>query len=114
VACKLLGGAPMSSFESIYKKMVSLEQSGAGENRETTHKFDAARQMPPTVRDELHNILGIIQDYIDRLLRKHWEDPTLQPHLQLISESAKRAAALVRDATPTTQHPLPRQNPPPP
>jgi hypothetical protein len=104
----------MSSFESIYKKMVSLDQNGAGENHEPIYKFDAARQMPPAVRDEFNNILGIIRDHADRLLRKHWEDPVLQPQLQLILESAKRAATLIHDVTPPADYPLPRQNPLPP
>ena len=94
----------MSSSEFIYKKMASLEQSGAGRFHETACKFDAARQMPPAVGHELNNILTIIQGYADRLLRKHREDPALQPQLQLILESAKRAAALIREAAPPAQN----------
>jgi signal transduction histidine kinase len=99
---------PMSSSEFIYKKMASLEQSGAGRFQETACKFDSGRQMPQTVVHELNNILTIIQGYADRLLLKHGEDPALRPQLRMIFESAKRAAALIRETT------SPAQNPPSP
>jgi len=101
----------MQSSEFIYKKMASLEHSGVGRLQETAWKLDSARQMPPTVRHELNNILTIIQGYADRLLRKHWEDPTLQPQLQMILESARRAATLIREAAPPAQNLTHRQNP---
>ena len=104
----------MSSSEFIYKKMASLEQSGAGRFHETAWKLDSARQMPPTVRHELNNILTIIQGYADRLLLKHGEDPALQSQLRMIYESARRAASLIREAAPPAQNLTPRQNPPPP
>ncbi len=104
----------MSSSEFIYKKMASLDQSGAGRFQETACKFDSAQQMPRTVRHELNNILTIIQGYADGLLRKHRQDPALQSPLQLILESAKRAATLIREATPPAPNPTHRQNPPPP
>jgi len=104
----------MSSSEFIYKKMASLEHSGAGRFQETTGKFDAARQIPPAIRHELSNILTIIQGYADGLLRKHRQDPTLQPPLQLILESAKRAATIVREAAPPASNLAPRQNLPAP
>lgn len=104
----------MQSSEFIYKKMASLEQSGAGRFQETVCKFDSAWQMPRTVVHELNNILTIIQGYADRLLLKHREDPALQPQLRMIFESARRAAALIREAAPPAQNPNQRQNPPPP
>ena len=52
------------------------------------------------VRHEFNNILTVIQGFAEWLLRKHWEEPALQPQLQLILESAKRAAALIREASP--------------
>jgi len=104
----------MQSSEFIYKKMASLEQSGVGRFQETACKFDSAWQMPRTVVHELNNILGIIQGYADRLLLKHGEDPALQPQLRMIFESARRAAALIREAAPPARNPGQRQNSPPP
>ena len=52
------------------------------------------------VAHELNNIVTIIQGYADRLLLKHGENPALETHLKLISEAARRATAIVRDASP--------------
>jgi signal transduction histidine kinase len=91
----------MSSDESIYKKMVSFpERNSDGSLRESTSKYDPARHVAPIVAHELNNILTIVQGYADRLLLRHSEDPALMPHLRLISEASKRAAAVVREATP--------------
>jgi len=107
----------MSSFDSIYKKMASsLEQSGASPMHDA--KFDPARHIAPVVAHELNNILSIIQGYADRLLLKHDKDATLEPHLKLISEAARRATIIVRAADP--KRPAgngllqPPQNPPAP
>jgi signal transduction histidine kinase len=109
-------GAAVSSFDSIYKKMAAaLEQSGAG-NAQPSKKSDPARQVTPDIAHELNNILTIIQGYAERLLLKHGEDLALAPHLKVISEAARRATTIVRDATPSNagtefgQH----ENPPPP
>jgi len=104
----------MQSSEFIYQKMASLEQNGAGRFQETACKADSAWQMPRVVVHELNNILGIIQGYADRLLLKHGEDPALQSQLRMIFESARRAAALIREAAPPAQNPGQRQNPPSP
>jgi signal transduction histidine kinase len=91
----------MSTLDSIYKKMASsLEQNGAGHVQDSAHKFDQSRHMAPMVAHELNNILTIVQGYADRLLIKHGEEPALQPHLKLISEAAKRAGTIIREATP--------------
>ncbi|HTV75457.1 MAG TPA: histidine kinase dimerization/phospho-acceptor domain-containing protein [Candidatus Baltobacteraceae bacterium] len=92
----------------------SLEQGGAGQLHESAHKFDSTRHVAPAVAHELNNILTIIQGYADRLLIRHGEDPALQPHLKLISEATKRAAIIVRDATPPNASAALRQSPPPP
>ena len=63
-------------------------------------KYDPARQVTPQVAHELNNILTIVQGYADRLLLRHGQDPALLPQLRLISEAAKRAAIVVREATP--------------
>ena len=78
----------------------SLEGSGEGTPREFILKYDPSRHMAPIVAHELNNILTIVQGYADRLLLRHGEDPALLPQLRLISEAAKRAAVVVREATP--------------
>lgn len=89
----------MSTYDSIYKKLASsIEHGGAGHAHEV--KFDPARHISPVVAHELNNILTIVQGYSERLLSKHNEDAALQPHLKLISDAAKRAAIIIRDATP--------------
>lgn len=91
-----------SSLDSIYKKMASaLEPGGAGNLREQT------RHISPVVAHELNNILTVVQGYADRLLVKHQADATLQPHLKLISEAAKRATTIVREATPQIANAIP-------
>ena len=89
----------MSSMENIYKKMAE-SAAGAGPSHETTPKFDAARHIPPAVAHELNNIIAIIRGYADRLLVKHSQDPALEPHLKLISDAARRAGLIVREAMP--------------
>jgi signal transduction histidine kinase len=78
----------------------SAEQNGAGHVQEPAHKFDPSRHMAPIVAHELNNILTIVQGYADRLLIKHGDEPALQPHLKLISEAARRAGTIIREATP--------------
>jgi hypothetical protein len=91
----------MSSYASIYKKMAVMpERNSDGSLRGLTSKFDPARHVAPMVAHELNNILTIVQGYADRLLLRHSDDPALMPHLKLISEASKRAAAVVRAATP--------------
>lgn len=104
----------MSSFDSIYKKLASSLEGGAGHAHESN--FDPARHVAPVVAHELNNILTIIQGYSDRLLIKHEKDPALQPHLKLISEAARRATAIVRAALPGKNQntlPNPKQTLPP-
>jgi hypothetical protein len=90
----------MSSYESIYKKMASSLESGEGSPHEPAPQYDPSRHVAPIVAHELNNILTIVQGYADRLLLRHGEDPALLPHLRLISEAARRAANVVREATP--------------
>jgi signal transduction histidine kinase len=100
----------MSSYESIYKKMSSsLERNSDGSLRESASKYDPARHVAPVVAHELNNILTIVQGYAERLLLRHGDDPELAPHLKLISEASKRAAAVVRDATPPDANNMFRQ-----
>lgn len=103
----------MSAYESIYKKMASLSEPGEGSPRESAPKYDPARHVAPVVAHELNNILTIVQGYADRLLLRHGEDPALLPHLRLISEAARRAAIVVREATPPNANETFRQSFPP-
>ena len=116
VACKLLRGAAMLPFDSIDKKMAaSLEPSGA-ENAQPSQKSDPTLQIPRDIAHDLNNILMIIWGHADRLLSQHGEDPALAQRLKVISDAAKRATTIVRDATPsnTGTEFVKRQNPPPP
>ncbi|HZL14098.1 MAG TPA: hypothetical protein VFC85_08125 [Verrucomicrobiae bacterium] len=90
----------MSSYESSYKKMASLDPTHLKCLPDLAQKFDPARHVAPIVAHELNNILTIVQGYADRLLLRHAEDAALQPHLKLISEASRRAAAIIRHATP--------------
>jgi hypothetical protein len=111
LACKLLCVAAMSSIEEIYKKMAAREQDAAGWP-DNSQKIDPARHISPMVAHDLNNLLTVIQGHADRMLFRHGEEPALAPHLKVISEAVKRAAAIVREATPPSPAALPKQNPP--
>ena len=87
----------------------SLERNSDGSLREITTKYDPARHMAPRVAHELNNILTIVQGYAERLLLQHNTDPALTPHLRLISEASKRAAVIIREATPPDANNMFRQ-----
>jgi len=110
LARKVLCVTAMSSLENIYKKMAEAA-AGADALHETTQ--NSTPHVSPAVAHELNNIIAIIRGYADRLLFKHGENPALEPHLKLISEAAKRAAAIIHDALPPNPSPTVRQNPPP-
>ena len=85
--------------------------AGAGALHETAQKIDSARHISPVVAHELNNIIAIIQGYADRMRVKHGENLALEPQLKLISDAAKRAAAVVHDAMPPDPSPIIRPNP---
>jgi signal transduction histidine kinase len=58
------------------------------------------RQIGREVAHELNNILTVIQGYADRMILKHGDNPALRPELQLISENARRAVGVIRQASP--------------
>lgn len=93
-----------SSYDSIYKKMAASENS---EDRlpESGASFDPAKHVSPVIAHELNNILAIVQGYADRLILKYADDAPLHSQLKMITEAARRAAAIIRDATP----PVPSQ-----
>jgi len=82
----------MSAYDLAYKKMA--EQGGAGKG------IDPSRHISPAVAHELNNLLTVVQGYADRLLLQQGDDLDLQPHLKSISEASRRAAMIVREATP--------------
>jgi len=101
----------MSSDATIQNEMPpTLEPEGTASWREAHPGFDPTRHMAPDVAHELNNILTVVQSYSDRLLLHHGGDPALMPHLKLISEAARRAAAVVRKARPPKANELLRTN----
>ncbi len=58
------------------------------------------RQISREVAHELNNILTIVQGYADRMILKHGDNPALRPDLQLISDNARRAVSVIRQAVP--------------
>ncbi|HEV2320318.1 MAG TPA: hypothetical protein VGV18_11240, partial [Verrucomicrobiae bacterium] len=61
---------------------------------------DPAKHIPPVIAHELNNVLAIVQGYADRLILKYADDMALHSQLKMITEAARRAAAIIRDATP--------------
>ena len=119
MACELLNTAAMTpSFDSICKKMAA---SANQEPRppEAAAPFDPAKHISPVVAHELNNILAIVQGYADRLILKYADDKALHSQLKMITEAARRAATIVRDATPppsgtsqsASRHPNPKPEP---
>lgn len=88
----------MSSFDNIYQKMVPSLDSGALAQLHQPEPPPEQNQIGRDVAHELNNILTIIQGYADRMIMKHGQDPTLCPDLKLISNNARRAVAVIRDA----------------
>jgi signal transduction histidine kinase len=101
----------MSSSDSDCKKTASSPEQGGAENMQPPEKFDPDRQIPREIAHDLNNILTIILGYSERLLIRHGKDAALAPQLKVISDATKRAAAIIRDATPSSGSGLPpRQN----
>ena len=100
-----------SSFDSIYKEMASTSEGGTPRLPEP--EFDPGKHVPLTIAHELNNILAIVQGYADRLLLKHADDAALCAELKMITEAARRAAAIIRDATPQALNHPPQHVPEP-
>ena len=112
MACKLLGMVTMSSMENIYRKMAESAAS-AGASPEPAPKSDLPQYIPSGVAHELNNIIAIIRGYADKLLVKHSQDPALEPPLKMISDAARRAGLIVREAMAPRPN-LTRHSPAPP
>lgn len=78
--------------------MASPPLKNGGENRLENRRPDADRHISFTLAHELNNLLTVVQGHADRLFFKHQEDAALAPSLKKISEAARRAAELVRNA----------------
>jgi signal transduction histidine kinase len=88
----------MSSFDSTDEKLaLPVELNGAG-IRQENRPPDADRHISITLAHELNNILTVVQGHADHLFVKHQENAALAPALKKISDAARRAAELVRNA----------------
>ena len=90
----------MSSLDNIYQKMVPTLEPGALAQLHHQPSSEAPNQIGREVAHELNNILTIIQGYADRMILRHGENPALRPELQLISDNARRAVSVVKQASP--------------
>ena len=99
-----------TSLDSIYEKMAPSNNGGPVPLPESA-PFDPAKHVSPTIAHELNNILAIVQGYADRLLLKFADNSKLTSDLKLITEAARRAAVIVRDATPQVVSKTARQTP---
>jgi signal transduction histidine kinase len=98
----------MSSLDNIYQKMVpTLEAGTLAQLHHESSNPEQQRQVGREVAHELNNILTIIQGYADKLILKHGENPALRPELQHISDNARRAVSVVRQATVRKPAPAP-------
>ncbi len=91
----------MSSLDAIYEKMTPGTDASATGPRynQTAPPTDGERRISRDVAHELNNILTIVRGYADRLILKHGDNPALRPELKLISDNARRAANVVRNAS---------------
>jgi hypothetical protein len=88
-----------SSLETLCKNAQAADDE-SGRLPEPEPPFDPAKHVSPAIAHELNNILAIIQGYTDRLILKYPEDKSLNSQLKLVCEAARRAAAIIREATP--------------
>ena len=98
----------MIHYETIYKKIASSLENGGGANNQEA-KSEPVRHISPVTAHELNNILTVVQGYAERLLIRHGDDAALQPQLKVITDAARRAAAIIREATPANANAVFRQ-----
>lgn len=102
----------ISACDPICKTLSAPVEPGGAE-RLPEAAVEPARHISPVVAHELNNLLTVIQGYADQLLFKHAQNPALEPRLKLISEAARRAATVVRDARASARVAPAQQNLPP-
>ncbi len=90
----------MTSLDTIFPKMPTLEPPIARDpmNQELPRP-ETERQVGREVAHELNNILTIIQGYADRMILKNPDNAVLRADLQLISDNARRAVGVIRQAS---------------
>jgi hypothetical protein len=99
----------MSSLENIYQKMMPTVTPASPTTTPIPAPAwsDPSPQMSREVAHDLNNILTLIQGYAERMMMRHGDNPALHPDLQHIKDNAKRAALVVRRATPRRAQLLP-------
>jgi hypothetical protein len=91
----------MSSLDNNYQKMVpTLDPATLAQLHPELPQPEPSNQIGRDVAHELNNILTIIQGYADRVILKHGANAAWRPELQVISDNARRAVAVVRQASP--------------
>jgi signal transduction histidine kinase len=91
----------MSTLDNIYQKMVpALEPAALAQLHHDPPQPETSRQISREVAHELNNILTVIQGYAERMVLKHGDNPVLRPELKIISENARRAVSVIRQASP--------------
>lgn len=97
LACK----GQMSSLDNIYHNMVpDLDPVALAQLHPEPPPIEPSSLIGREVAHELNNILTIIQGYADRILLKQGVNAPWRSELQLISDNARRAVAVVKRATP--------------
>lgn len=82
----------------VYKKTGSASDGEKARLPEGTSQFDPAKHVAPAIAHELNNILAIVQGYTEKIFLTT-NDSALQSQLKLVSEAARRAAVIIREAT---------------
>jgi signal transduction histidine kinase len=100
VGLQTAGKIVMIAYNSNLEKTPTATSQNAAAVVTVKSESESPRYVSPSVAHELNNIFTVIQGYADRLFLKHSNDPALQSHLKLIGEASRRAANVVREATP--------------
>jgi hypothetical protein len=96
----------MSSLDNIYMKMSpTLEPAVLAHLHQNPAPAGSEKHIGSEVAHDLNNILTIVRGYADRMLIKHGENLALRADLQLISEHARRAELVVRQASKSHHQP---------
>jgi len=100
----------MQSLENIYMKMAPELEPSTLSNLHPAPPAPAEgpREISREVAHELNNVLTIIRGYTERLLMKNADNPAFLPDLKLISENARRAEIVIRQAARGLRNPVPK------
>jgi signal transduction histidine kinase len=90
----------MIATDLVHDKAASSPDAGGAVSlNQPAPQLNPARQISPAVAHDLNNLLTVMQVYSEKLVRQG-QHPELQPQLTSIWEAAKRAATVVREASP--------------